>query len=260
LEGGRHAQGQVREAGRRGRFQRPPLLIPLPTVLSGPAPPKSPAYTSGFFNARSISRVAVTTRLSLLAGLICAAVALIAMGAGICRAHGGPPLRLGVTADPVVSAVARLALVHLREGVGFAVDWREFPDEAAVRSAFAGGGVDIVVALTEAGQASPASSVAADCPREKLAELGESLRQRWGAEVFLLGLSPGPTACARPALIVSRAVLADLRFGILGKEAALLAAAITREDIAAVRAAAERGGERAATAAARAVLAAKAKR
>ena len=55
-------------------------------------------------------------------------------------------------------------------------------------------------------------------------------------------------------------MLEDLRFGILGKEAGRMAAFITREDVAAVRAAAERGGERAATAAARAALAAKAKR
>ena len=60
--------------------------------------------------------------------------------------------------------------------------------------------------------------------------------------------------------IVSRAVLDDLRFGILGKEAVRMASFITREDVAAVLAAAERGGERGATAAARAALAAKAKR
>ena len=66
-------------------------------------------------------------------------------------------------------------------------------------------------------------------------------------------------ACA-PASLVSRAVLEDLRFGILGKEADRIAALLTRDDVAAVQAAAARGGERAATAAARAVLAAKAGR
>ena len=193
-------------------------------------------------------------------GLICVGLALLALCADSCFAHGGPPLRLGVTADPVVTAVARLVLVHLREGVGFAVDWREFPDETALRAAFTGGRIDIAVGLTEVEQADPAPPVAADCPRERLAVLGEGLRRRWGAEAFLLGLPPGPTACARPALIIARAVLEDLRFGILGKEAGRLAALITREDVAAVLAAAARGGERAATAAARTALANKAKR
>jgi len=197
---------------------------------------------------------------NFLFGLGCAGMLLFAVGADSCFAHGGPPLRLGVTADPVVSAVARLVLVHLREGVGFAVDWREFPDEAALRAAFAGGKIDIAVGLTEVEPAAPALPVVADCPRETLAVLGEGLRRRWGAEAFLLGLSPGPNACARPALIVARAVLEDLRFGILGKEAGRMAAFITRADVAAVRTAAERGGERAATAAARTALAAKAKR
>jgi len=201
----------------------------------------------------------ITIRLRL-AGLVCAGLLLMAAGPGRCLAHGGPPLRLGVTHDPVVSAVARLALVHLREGVGFAVDWREFPDEAALRAAFADGGIDIAVGLTETAQLPPAPPAGADCPRESLALLREALRRFWGAEVFLLGFPSGPAACARPALIVSRAVLEDLRFGILGKEAGRLAASITREDVAAVRAATGRGGERTATAAARAALAAKATR
>jgi hypothetical protein len=193
-------------------------------------------------------------------GPICAALMLVAVNAGSCPAHGGPPLRLGVTADPVVSAVARLVLVHLREGVGFAVDWREFPDAATLRAAFAAGKIDITVDLTEAGSLPSPSLAPADCPPESLEVLGAGLRRRWGGEAFLLGFPVGPAACARPALIVSRAVLEDLRFGILGKEAGRLAGFITREDLAAVRAAAGSGGERGATAAARAVLAAKAKR
>jgi len=165
-------------------------------------------------------------------------------------AHGGPPLRVGVTRDPVVSSVARLVLVHLREGVGFAVDWREFPDEAALQAAFAGGRIDIAVGLTDPGKTltAPAS---ADCQSERLAPLAEDLRRRWSGEVFLLGFPAGAGACARPALIVSRAVLEDLRFGILRKESGRMAAFITREDVAAVQAAAERGGEREAAAAAR---------
>ena len=193
-------------------------------------------------------------------GLICAGLLLIAVSAERCLAHGGPPLRLGVTADPVVSAVARLVLVHLREGVGFAVDWREFPDETALRAAFAGGRIDIAIAVTGTEDPSSPTPVPADCPSEKLAVLGESLRRRWGGEAFLLGHSVGPSACVRPALIVSRAVLDDLRFGILRKEAGRMAAFITREDVTAVRSAAGSGGERTATAAARAALTAKAKR
>jgi hypothetical protein len=183
----------------------------------------------------------------------------LAARAGIGLAHGGPPLRLGMTKDPVVSSVARLVLVHLREGVGFAVDWREFPDEAGLLAAFAGGGIDIAVGLTDPGQL-PSAPASADCPGERLASLAEALRMRWGGEVFLLGFPAGPPACARPALIVSHAVLEDLRFGILGKESARMASLIAWEDVAAVRGAAERGGERAATAAARSALAAKAKR
>jgi hypothetical protein len=190
----------------------------------------------------------------------CACVLFLAASVVIGSAHGGPPLRLGLTADPAVSAVARLVLVHLREGVGFAVDWREFHDAAGLRAAFAGGGIDIAVGLTDADQLPLAPTAAADCPLETLALLREGLRRLWGAEAFLLGFPTGPAACARPALIVSRAVLEDLRFGILGKESARMASFITREDVAAVRAAAERGGERAAAAAARAALAAKAKR
>jgi len=191
---------------------------------------------------------------------LCAGILFLAAGEGAGFAHGGPPLRLGLTPDPTVSVVARLVLVHLREGVGFAVDWREFPDEAALRAAFVAGGIDIAVGLTEAGQLPSSSFATADCPLETLGLLSEALRRLWGGEAFLLGFPSGPAACSRPALIVSRAVLADLRFGILGKETGRLAASITREDVAAVRAAAERGGERTATAAARAALAAKAKR
>ena len=176
-------------------------------------------------------------------------------------AHGGPPLRLGVTPDPTVSAVARLVLVHLREGVGFAVDWREFPDEGALRAAFAGGKIDIAVGLTESGDLPSPSPLPGGLPaRDTRLCSVKACARRWGGEVFLLGFPVGPAACARPALIVARAVLEDLRFGILGKEAARMAAFITREDVAAVRAAAERGGERTATAAARTALAAKAKR
>jgi hypothetical protein len=192
-------------------------------------------------------------------GPACAGVLLLAASAGVGLAHGGPPLRVGVTKDPVVSSVARLVLVHLREGVGFAVDWREFPDEVALRAAFSGGRIDIAVGLTNPGRL-PSDPASADCPSELLAPLAEDLRKRWGGEVFLLGFPAGSAACARPALIVSRSVLEDLRFGILGKESARMASFITREDVAAVGAAAEGGGERAATAAARSALAAKAKR
>jgi len=210
--------------------------------------------------ALPLGGIVVVSFRNRLFGLICAGMVFLAASAGECRAHGGPPLRLGVTAAPVVSAVARLVLVHLREGVGFAVDWREFPDESALRAAFVSGKIDIAIGLTQVGPVDPASPAAADCPRETLAVLGEDLRRRWGAEAFLLGLPPGPTACVRPALIVARGVLEDLRFGILGTEAGRMAAFITREDVTAVLTAAERGGERASTAAARAALAAKAKR
>lgn len=187
-------------------------------------------------------------------------MALFAVNADRSPAHGGPPLRLGVTPDPTVSAVARLVLVHLREGVGFAVDWREFPDEGALRAAFAAGKIDIAIGMTAAENLLLPSPAAADCRLETLAKSGEALRKQWGGETFLLGFPVGRSACARPALFVARAVLDDLRFGILGKEAGKMAAFITREDVAAVRIAAERGGERTATAAARASLAAKAKR
>ncbi len=208
--------------------------------------------------ALSDAEGAIVSRLLRLVASLCFGVVAVALCAGGSLAHGGPPLRIGVTPDPVVSAVARLALVHLREGVGFAVDWREFPDEAALRAAFAGGKLDIAVALAE--PAPPAQpQPAADCPRETLAALGEGLGRRWGGEAFLLGFSVGPSVCARPALIVSRAVLEDLRFGILRKESGRMAALITREDVAAVRAAAGSGGERTATAAARAALATKPK-
>lgn len=207
-----------------------------------------------------MSNIASTSARDCLIGLICAGLLFFTVGAGSSHAHGGPPLRLGVTADPVVSAVARLVLVHLREGVGFAVDWREFPDEGALRAAFAGGKIDIAIGMTEERILPSPSPVTADCPRETLTGLGEDLRQRWGGEAFLLGFPVGPLACERPALIVARTVLEDLRFGILGKEAGRMAAFITRDDVAAVRVAAGSGGERAATAAARTALAAKAKR
>jgi hypothetical protein len=190
-----------------------------------------------------------------LAALLC-----VTLGAGICHAHGGPPLRLGVTADPAVSAVARLVLVQLREAVGFAVDWRAFPDETALRAEFAAGRIDIAVVLASSGPSRSDPPAGAPCPPEALTLVCEGLRRGWGGEAFLLGFSVGAAACERPALIVSRAVLEDLRFGILGRESGRMAAFITRDDVAAVRAAAGRGGERAATAAARSALAAKAKR
>jgi len=189
------------------------------------------------------------------------AVALLLTGSvAAVVAHGGPPLRLGVTPDATVSAVARLVLVHLREGVGFAVDWREFPDEGALRAAFAGGTIDIAIGLTVPEQPPAAALAAGDCPREALALQGEELRRLWGGEPFLLGFPIGTAACSRPALIVARAVLEDLRFGILGKESKNMAAFITSDDVVAVQAAAGRGGERSATAAARTALAGKAKR
>jgi hypothetical protein len=189
--------------------------------------------------------------------IIAVVVRLLAFASPV-LAHGGPPLRLGTTRDPALSAVARLALVHLREGVGFAVDWREFPDEAALRAAFAAGGIDIAVGLAGADRLPP--SPIADCPPEALALLREGLSRLWRAEAFVLGFPVGPSPCSRPALIVSRAVLKDLRFGILGKESARLASFLTREDVDAVQTAAGRHGERAATAAAREALAVKGKR
>ncbi len=195
-----------------------------------------------------------------IGGLVCAGLLSVVLSADSGLAHGGPPLRLGVTADLSVSAVARLVLVHLREEVGFAVDWREFPDEAALRAAFAGGKIDIAIGMTAVDNPHAPASASAECPRETLIVLGEALRQLWGGEAFLLGFPTGQAACARLALIVARAVLEDLRFGILGKEAVRMAAFITQGDVAAVRAAAGQGGERAATAAARAALAAKARR
>ena len=191
--------------------------------------------------------------------LVCAGALLLCAGDGPAFAHGGPPLRLGVTTDPAVSAVARLVLVHLREGVGFAVDWREFPDEAALRAAFAAGRIDIAVGVTDPGSLPATVPSATDCPGASLTALSDGLRRRWGGEVFLLGFPSGPSACVRPALIVARAVLEDLRFGILGKESGRMAVFITRDDVAAVRAAAERD-ERSAIVAARVVLAAKTKR
>jgi len=189
--------------------------------------------------------------------LVCVLFLAVAADSGL--AHGGPPLRLGVTRDAAVSAVARLVLAHLREGVGFAVDWREFPDEAGLKAAFVAGRIDIAVIVATPGQV-PTSTTSADCPREALAQLVEDLRRIWAGEAFLLGFPSGPETCRRPVLILARAVLEDLRFGILGKEAGRIAAFLTREDVAAVRAAAAGGGERAATAAARAALAAKIKR
>jgi len=189
--------------------------------------------------------------------LACALFLAVSADSGF--AHGGPPLRLGVTVDPAVSAVARLVLAHLREGVGFAVDWREFPDEAGLQAAFAGGRIDIAVGLTDAGQF-PTVPASADCPRENLALLVEALRRTWGGEAFLLGFPSGAAACRRPALIIARAVLDDLRFGILGKEAGRMAAIIARQDVELVQKAFERGGDRAAMAAARSALAAKAGR
>ena len=191
---------------------------------------------------------------------VCTVAVYLAMCVTCSLAHGGPPLRLGVTVDPAVSAVARLVLVHLREGVGFAVDWREFPDEAALRAAFVAGRIDIAVGVTDPGSLAASVPPAGDCPGVSMAALSDDLRKRWGGEVFLLGFPGGPAACMRPALIVARAVLEDVRFGILGKEAARMAGFITRDDVTSVRAAAERGGERTATAAAREALAAKAKR
>jgi len=190
--------------------------------------------------------------------LLCALALCLAVPAVRVCAHGGPPLRLGVTRDPATAAVARLVLVHLREGVGFAVDWREFTDAGALRSAFASGKIDI--AVTASALPSAPALASGECPRETLASSVEALRQLWSGEPFLLGFPVGAESCARPALIVARAVLEDLRFGILGKESARVAALITGGDVAAVRAAAVQGGERAALAAARAALAAKAKR
>lgn len=187
---------------------------------------------------------------------VCAAVVCLGLLAHGSHAHGGPPLRLGVTADPAVSAVARLALVHLRDGVGYAVDWREFPDERALRDAYARGKLDIAVAVLAAGGVSTAGG----CGPEGRDDAREGLRRQWAGETFVLGFPFDAAACSWAGLIVSRAVLDDLRFGILGKEAARLSTLVTAEDVAAVRAAAARGGDRAATAAARAALAAKAGR
>jgi hypothetical protein len=191
----------------------------------------------------------------LAAGLLLAAVLPLAAPSGA-PAHGGPPLRVGVTRDAGLAAIGRLALVHLREGVGFAVVWQEYADASALRAAVAAGKVDIAVAAPDAADAPPGG----DCGPERLEAVRAALRSGWGAEAFLLPLVPGPAACRPPALIVARGVLADLRFGILGKECGRLAAFTTAADVDAVRAAAVSGGERAAVAAARAVLAGKPKR
>jgi hypothetical protein len=184
------------------------------------------------------------------------AVALHLIFATQVSSHGGPPLRIGVTREPATTALGRLLLAHLREGVGFGVDWRAFADEHALRAAFAAGRIDIAVGVT----ASEGTTAARECPPETLARLLDGLRRLWGGEGFLMGFPRDGASCARNALIVSRVVLEDLRFGILGREAARFSSIVTREDVVAVQAASGRGGERAAAAAARAAMAAKAVR
>jgi hypothetical protein len=133
------------------------------------------------------------------------------------------------------------------------VVWRAYADEKSLSAAFAAGTVDIAVVLPEPGDL-PQGSAGAACSAEDLDRVRAALRSRWRAEVFPLGPTSGAIPCRRPVLVVARGVLEDLRFGILGREAARLAAGVTLQDIAAVREAETRGGERAAVAAARTIL------
>jgi hypothetical protein len=159
------------------------------------------------------------------------AVLLGAQAPPAAEAHGGPPLRIGVTADPDQDALGRILLAHLRDGVGYAAGWVAFPDRAAQDAAWAGGKLDIRVGCVDADPAPGA---------------------------FPLAFATGaPAPCARLGAAVARGVLEDLRFTILGEEIRKLFTALVPADLAAVRAARERGGERAAAAAARDVVAGK---
>jgi hypothetical protein len=168
--------------------------------------------------------------LRLLAASL-AAVGLLA-AAPPARAHGGPPLRIGVAADPDQDALARLLLTHLRDGVGYAVAWVSFPDAAARAAGFAAGKADIGVGCVDAEPA--------------------GLPGR-----FALPFPTGAPPCARLGAAVAPGVLEDLRFTILGEEIRRLFAALAPADLAAVRAAKARGGEREAAAAARAIVSGK---
>jgi hypothetical protein len=249
VKGGRHAQGEICEARDRGRLQRPPLLTS--TLAETPFSPVVKGLLSSLWQRGSKGVWLARPFLVILAFL-----SLVASHPNA-SAHGGPPLRVGVTGDPQLAAVGRVALVHLREGVGFAVVWQEYADEVSLRAALAAGKVDVAVAMPDPGDAPPGAP-GGECTAAQLDRVRAALRARWGAEVYPLGFALGAAPCVRPALVVARGVLEDLRFGILGKEAARLAAGVTAADVAGVRAAEERGGERAAVAAARAALAAKA--
>jgi hypothetical protein len=171
------------------------------------------------------------SRLLLLPALL-AALALLAGTASPARAHGGPPLRVGVTGAPDERALGRIVLTHLRDGVGYAVAWIGFADAAGLRGAFAAAEADVVVVP----RAAPAA--------------GEG-------EFFALPFPAGAAREERAGVVVSRRLLADLRFTILGREIGALLGSLTPGDLAAVREAEERGGERAAASAARAVVAGK---
>lgn len=166
-------------------------------------------------------------RAALLAAAL-VAVWLLAPRPG--AAHGGPPLRIGVPlaqADAV--ALGRLALTHLRDGVGYAVDWRPFPDAAARDAAFAAGRLDIAV-----GSPAPAA--------------------RAGERLVTLPLPAGTATGDRAGAVVSAKVLDDVRFTILPAELEKLFGSLVPEDLAAVTAAERAGGDRAAAGAARDIV------
>lgn len=263
-KGGSHAEGKVREARRRGRLRRSPLLKARATDSGGRRCQTAGPFLFPDLRGRRADLRAFFRGAGLLA---LAALAAAASGAWVPEAssHGGPPLRIGVTESPPMQAAARLVLSHLRDGVGFAAEWRRYPDYGELRAALAGGKVDIAVGLVLGARAAGAGPTG-PCgpPAGWLPAAREELRQRLGAEFFpFAGGLAGPDGqageadCLHVGVAVARGVLEDLRFTILGREVERVLGVLAAEDVEAVRAAQARGGDREAAAAARAVLAGK---
>lgn len=159
-------------------------------------------------------------------------VALLVVAPPAARTHGGPPLRIGVTATPDQDALGRLLLAHLRDGVGYAVSWELFAGEKELAAAFAAGKIDVAPGCC-----------AADAPA--------------APAVFPLTFTQGAPSCARLCVAANPRALAELRFTILGDEIRKVVGVLAPADIDAVRSARAGGGDRAAAAAARAVVAGK---
>jgi hypothetical protein len=160
-------------------------------------------------------------------------------------AHGGFPLRLGVAAQPELLALSQVIVLSLRDGQGMSVERKVYPDAGALRRGWQAREVDFILDLPAEEARAAGGLPETACGPGIEAAVAERYRNADGpatVEFFAVSLTASP--CARPGIVVRGSVAANLRYSTLRDALRRAAAAVRREDLDRLVAAAA-GGERA---------------